>query len=74
MVKRWLVILTVLGACGGSAWPQEEQAAFLDNCERTSGGQTSMCVCALEKAQEAESDPNDITTGQMLDIAQECSS
>lgn len=72
-MKKAILILVLLTACGNSAWPQSEQDAFMENCEITSGGQTSVCECALEKAQEAESDPNDITAGQMVDIAGECS-
>ena len=46
----------------------------MENCESTSGGETSYCECALEKAQETVADPNSITIGQMTDIAEDCSS
>jgi len=69
-----VALLFVLGACGGDAWPEVERQAFMENCESTSGGETSYCECALEKAQETVADPNSITIGQMTDIAEDCSS
>lgn len=72
-MKRSIVVLALLFlSCEGSNWPESERTAFIENCERASGGETDYCACALEEVQDMESDPNDITAGQMAEAAQAC--
>jgi hypothetical protein len=38
----------LLAACGKAEWPQAEQDALLKGCNRTTGGKTAYCRCALD--------------------------
>lgn len=38
--------------CGKNDYPAKSERAFLSNCEKTSGGKTSFCKCALDKVEE----------------------
>lgn len=71
-MRKAIIILVVLTACGSSGWSDAEKDAFQQSCEQASGGKTAICACALEKAQEAEDNPEDLSTQQTLDIAKEC--
>jgi hypothetical protein len=47
------VALIASGCGGGKAdYPEKNERAFLDNCERTSEGNTKFCKCALDKIEE----------------------
>ena len=77
MKKKAVVVLTVLAACGGDggSWPQSEREAFIENCERTSGGETEACDCLLEKVEERYPEPEDaldLSIGEMGEMAEEC--
>jgi hypothetical protein len=39
-------------ACGRDEYPASVKRAFIENCERTSGGNTEFCECALDEVQE----------------------
>ena len=43
-----LAIPLLLAACGKAEWPQAEQDALLSGCNRTTGGKTAYCRCALD--------------------------
>ena len=58
-VSRVASIATVAAAlaatgCGGGKndYPAHAERAFLANCDRTSGGKTDVCKCALDKIEE----------------------
>lgn len=45
------------------------------NCERTSGGETEMCGCLLDKVEARYPNPNDamgMTLSEMSGFAEEC--
>ena len=71
-MRKAIVILVVLAACGNSGWSDAEKNAFQQSCEQASGGKTAICACALEKAQAEEDSPEDLTTEQTLEIAKQC--
>ena len=48
-MKKWIVILTVLAACGGSSgWSDEARAEFIRGCQ-DGGGSEEACTCMQEK-------------------------
>ena len=67
-----LVFLTGCAGAGGGEWAAAEQDAFMENCEKTSGGETAYCECALDEAMEMESNPDDLTAGQTTEIVAKC--
>jgi hypothetical protein len=76
-MKRFLVVLVFLVGCSQGGWPQSERDAFIENCERTSGGQVAVCACLLPKVEEAYpnvDDATDITIGEVQQFTQECQS
>ena len=44
----YLIIPLLLAACGKAEWPQADQDALLSGCNRTTGGKTAYCRCALD--------------------------
>lgn len=74
-MKKALLVLMVLGACSRGGWPEEERVAFMENCERTSGGQSETCACLLEKVEDRYPDINDagsLSIAEMTQFASEC--
>lgn len=77
-MKKAILVLLVLAGCGGDdggSWPEAERRAFIENCERTSGGETETCECLLEKVEAEYPEPEDaleLTIGEMGDLAKEC--
>ncbi|MGH2756450.1 MAG: hypothetical protein ACRDI3_01535 [Actinomycetota bacterium] len=75
-MKRALLMVLLLGSCGGEAqWPEAERVAFIENCERTSGGRTDYCACLLEKVEERYPDINDagqLSINEITELAGEC--
>lgn len=75
MKRVVVVVLFVLGACSGSGWPESEKVAFMDNCERTSGGQSDKCACLLEHVENRYPDIDDadqLSISEMSQFVSEC--
>ena len=64
MVKTIIILfLLMLTSCGNDKWNTEygisQQEIFISECERTSGGMTEYCQCALGKVMNEWSSPED---------------
>lgn len=74
-VRKAIVILTVLAACGGSSgWPDSQRQEFIDGCEST-GQSNADCTCVQEKLEAAHPDmrnPDDLDTDEIVDFTKEC--
>ena len=73
-MKKTIIALVFLTGCAGAGgeWAAAEQDAFMENCEKSSGGETEYCECALDEAMELESNPEDLTTGQTQQVIEKC--
>ena len=76
-MRKAIVVLTVLAACGGSGdegWGAEARTEFIAGCE-SSGNTNEACVCLQEKL-EAEypdaEDPAEFDQDTIADFAKEC--
>lgn len=74
-MKKAIIILTVLAACGGSSgWSDEDREAFVAGCE-DGGAPNDLCVCVAEKMEAEYPDeiPDDTEiAAKTTEFAQEC--
>lgn len=75
-MRKAIVVLTILAACGGSdeGWTAEAREEFVAGCE-SSGNTNENCTCLQEKL-EAEypdaEDPADFDQAKVVEISKEC--
>ena len=76
-MRKAIVILTVLAACGGSSdegWGAEAREEFIAGCE-SSGNTNENCTCLQEKLEEEYpdvEDPAEFDQDKVAEISKEC--
>ena len=71
-MRKTIIVLVFLTACGGGGpWLESEKEVFMKNCDPR-GDDSVYCECVLEAAQKEESDPADLTEGELKEITQDC--
>ena len=75
-MRRWIVILTLLAACSGGGFSEDDKSEFIAGCQE-GGGTESACACVWDKIEaewdsssEAEDDA-DFTT-KVTEFTTEC--
>ncbi|MDQ3954329.1 MAG: hypothetical protein M3285_02105 [Actinomycetota bacterium] len=76
-MRKAIVVLTILAACGGSGdegWGADEREEFIAGCE-SSGNSNETCTCLQEKLEAEYPDaenPDEFDQEKVDEIAKEC--